>query len=90
MKKYYLITAILLAFIIPNPSDAVTFGSYNTETEYGLFDGFKFNFSRKDKSQKFIELREPDTKDENLKNKDSKYIDEDIRIRNMMENRSII
>lgn len=31
-------------------------GTYKSETEYGLFDGFKFNFKRQ-KGQKFVEIR---------------------------------
>lgn len=58
MKKIYVL--ILLFFILAGdvPCFAVNIGTYKTETEYGLLDGFKVNWKRKDKTQPFIEPRE--------------------------------
>lgn len=59
MKKKITILLILVTVlsIIP-PCYALNVGTYKTETEYGLLDGFKINWKRKDKTQPFIEPRE--------------------------------
>ncbi len=59
MKKKLSIFFILIFLLgsIP-PCFALNVGTYKTETEYGLLDGFKINWKRKDKSQPFIEPRE--------------------------------
>ena len=44
------------------PALAIAVGTYKTESEYGLLDGFKINWKRQDKSQSFIELREESSK----------------------------
>ncbi len=49
------------------PAFALAIGTYKTETEYGLLDGFKFNWKRKDKSTPFIEPREESTSKEKEK-----------------------
>lgn len=78
MKKFisYAILLILITGIIP-PAYALNVGTYKTESEYGLLDGFKINWKRKDKSQKFIEPREESTKEEAQKElkyyKESEY-----------------
>lgn len=46
MKKIFSILFVLLLF--QSSSFAVTFGTYKTETDYGLIDGFKFNFFNKE------------------------------------------
>ncbi len=56
------------------PCIAINIGTYKTETEYGLLDGFKINWKRKDKSQKFIEPREESTKEQ--AEKDMQYYKE--------------
>ncbi len=70
--------AILLLFIFFSASAlecfAINIGTYKTETEYGLLDGFKFNWKRKDKSQPFIEPREQSTQFE--KEREYKYYKE--------------
>ena len=65
MKK--IIALIFLSIFIKAdimPVYAINIGTYKTETEYGLLDGFKINWKRKDKSQKFIEPREESTNEE--------------------------
>lgn len=46
MKKIFSILFLLLFF--QGCSFAINFGSYKTETEYGLIDGFKWNFFNKE------------------------------------------
>lgn len=63
MKKiaiFIIMTAILYTSVMP--VFAVNVGTYKTESEYGLLDGFKFNWKRKDKSQPFIEPRQESSK----------------------------
>ena len=63
MKKIAAFVLIsFLSFGITMPVFAVNVGTYKTETEYGLLDGFKFNWKRKDKSQPFIEPRQESSK----------------------------
>lgn len=78
MKKIIILscTFIFCALTIL-PSYAVNIGTYKTETEYGLLDGFKVNWKRKDKNQPFIEPREESSKKEKEKElnyyKESEY-----------------
>ena len=67
IKKSILFLLILCSFILP--VSAVNIGTYQTESEYGLLDGFKINWKKKDKSQPFIEAREESTKQERDKEK---------------------
>lgn len=63
MKK--LINILFILFILTGfvmPVFALNVGTYKTETEYGLLDGFKFNWKRTDKSKPFIEPREESSK----------------------------
>ncbi len=32
-------------------------GTYKPETEYGLIDGFKWNFGKRENGQKFVEIK---------------------------------
>ncbi len=64
MKKIILITTILIISQIP--SFAVNFGSYKTETEYGLIDGFKWNFFNREKGQPLVQLKS-ETKEEQIR-----------------------
>ncbi len=59
MKK----TIILLFFLSVLPVWAVNFGTYKTETDYGLIDGFKWNFFNKDKDAPLVQLKS-ETKEE--------------------------
>ncbi len=45
------------------PCFAVNFGSYRPETDYGLIDGFKWNFFNRDKGQPLVEIKS-ETKEE--------------------------
>lgn len=66
MKKIIITTFILLNIVGMNvlPCFAINVGTYKTETEYGLLDGFKINWKRKNPNEKFIEPREESTKRE--------------------------
>ncbi len=91
MKK---IIAIVSIFLVMNgffiPVFAINIGTYKTETEYGLLDGFKFNWKRKDKSQPFIEPREASTKKELEKEYRDYKETEYERTKFLYEGRSII
>jgi hypothetical protein len=78
MKKKIIYLFVIIMLTEPFlPCFAVNIGSYKTETEYGLLDGFKFNWKKKDKNTPFIEVREESTsqeKNRDLKNyKESEY-----------------
>ena len=91
MKKNIAIFSIIVCLIVSiTPSFAINIGTYQTETEYGLLDGFKINWKRKDKKQPFIEPREESS--EFQKQKELKYYneDEDYRTKYMYEGRSIL
>ena len=61
MKKNIAIFSIIVCMTVSVlPTFAVNIGTYQTETEYGLLDGFKINWKRKDKNQPFIET-EPES-----------------------------
>ncbi len=91
MKKFIAIfyVFVVLVSVIPTAS-AVNIGTYKTETEYGLLDGFKINWKRKDKSTPFIEPREES--DKRQKQKDIQYQDEDeyYRTKYMYEGKAIL
>lgn len=78
MKKTA-VFAFLLIFlsIFVAPCFAVNIGTYKTESEYGLLDGFKINWKRTDKNTKFIEPREESSKEEKAREyrnyKESEY-----------------
>ncbi len=77
MKKILVLLFLFIFSTSAMPCFAVNIGTYQTETEYGLLDGFKINWKRKDKTQPFIEPREESTqkeKDRELRNyKESEY-----------------
>ena len=87
MKKNFILYSLILIFTLTSSAFAMSFGSYNKDEDYGLLDGLKFNWSKKDKSQKFIDVREPEKKEHKQLIKD---IGEDVYLRNLIENRSII
>ena len=68
---------LCLIIITDVPVWAINIGTYKTETEYGLLDGFKVNWKKKDKDTPFIEPREESSKKEkerDLKDyKDNEY-----------------
>ena len=61
MKKI-LIISFLISLLFQLPLFAANFGSYKTETEYGIIDGFKWNFFNKE-DKPFVELKS-ETKEE--------------------------
>jgi len=84
----YKIITFFLAFIMAiSPAYSMIFGSYNADEEYGLLDGLKLNWSKKDKSEKFIDVNEPEKKDKKQKHGG---VPEDIYLRNLIENRTIL
>lgn len=86
MKK-----TILLFFVLCLvPVWAVNFGTYKTETDYGLIDGFKWNFFNKDKDVPLVQLKS-ETKEEierleKEKSKPKQEQDEIQMYRFMLEN----
>jgi len=55
MKKILFLTFILS--ILQLSAFAVNFGTYKTETEYGLIDGFKWNFFNREKGAPLVQLK---------------------------------
>lgn len=92
MKKNMLILLFIFIFIVSAvpPCFAVNIGTYKTETEYGLLDGFKVNWKRKDKSKPFIEPREESTKHEKERELKNYNESEYERTRYMYDGRAII
>lgn len=91
MKK--LITLVCFLFVLTGsvmPVFAVNVGTYKTETEYGLLDGFKINWKRSDKSRPFIEPREESTKKEYQRDYEYYKETEYERTKYMYEGRSIL
>ena len=64
MKKILIVILIFIAFQIP--SFAVNFGTYKTETDYGLIDGFKWNFFNREKGQPLVQLKS-ETEEEKIR-----------------------
>ncbi len=87
MKKIFFIPLILLLF--QAPSIAVTFGHFYSETDYGLIDGFKWNFFNREGKpvvQIKSETKEEQERIEREKNKPKEEQD-DIRLyRFMLDN----
>ncbi len=91
MKKIITLLYVLIFMFSIVPSvQAINIGTYKTETEYGLLDGFKINWKRKDKSVPFIEPREES--DKRQKDREMKYQDEDeyYRTKYMYEGKAIL
>ena len=61
MKKIFFV--ILIPFFFQISTFGLNIGTYKTETEYGLIDGFKFNFFNRDKDTPFVQLKS-ETKEE--------------------------
>ena len=66
---------------------AVNFGTYKTETDYGLIDGFKWNFFNREKGQPLVEIKS-ETKEEQIrleKEKDKpKEVQDDVQLYRFM------
>lgn len=90
-KLLSLFILLSISYILAMPAAyALNIGTYKTETEYGLLDGFKINWKRKDKTTPFIEPREESTKQES--EKELKYYKESEyeRTKFMYEGKAII
>ena len=61
MKKFFFIA--LISLFIQIPSFGVNFGYYNAQTDYGLIDGFKWNFFNRDKNAPLVQIKS-ETKEE--------------------------
>ena len=88
MKKFLLIS-FLLFFFVQSPLFAVNFGSYKTETEYGIIDGFKWNFFNRE-GKPVVQLKsetpEEQKRLERIKDK-PKEVQDDVRLyRFMLDN----
>lgn len=55
MKKIYLLLFVI--FLAVSSSYAINFGTYKAEEEYGLIDGFKWNFFNREKGQPLVQLK---------------------------------
>lgn len=64
MNKYIIIALFLIFAQVP--SFAINFGTYKTETDYGLIDGFKWNFFNREKDQPLVQLKS-ETKEEQVR-----------------------
>ena len=64
MKKLYLL--ILLSFLISAPTLAINFGYYKAETDYGLIEGFKWNFFNREKGEPLVQLKS-ETEEEKIR-----------------------
>ena len=91
MRKKIIILGLLLSITVSIlPVQAVNIGTYQTESEYGLLDGFKIDWKRKDKSQPFIETREESTKAEREKEKSDIKKDEYQYTKYLYDGKSVI
>ncbi len=84
------IVFFVLACVSVSPVFAIGVGSYKTETEYGLIDGFKWNFFNHDKETPLVQLKS-ETKEEQIrlekeKLKPKEEQDENQLYRFMLEN----
>ena len=84
MKKIFCLLALLLLF--QSSSFAINFGTYKAETDYGIIDGFKFNFFNKE-GKPWVELKS-ETEEEKLRierEKDKpKEVQDEIRLYRFM------
>jgi len=88
MKKFLI--AILIPFFVQIYAFGINIGTYKTETDYGLIDGFKFNFFNRDKDTPLVQLKS-ETKEEQQrlekeKNKPKEEQDEIQLYRFMLDN----
>lgn len=91
MKKILLIsTFVFIAIASISPCFAVNFGTYKTETEYGLIDGFKWSFFDRKKGEPMVQLKS-ETEEEKIrieknKNKPKEEVDEVQMYKFMLDN----
>ena len=87
MKRILSISIILVMGLTAN---AINIGTYQSESEYGLLDGFKFNWNRKDKAEPLVEIREESTRAERDKEKKDIKENEYQYTKYMYEGKSVI
>ena len=85
MKKIFFITLALLFTQLS--SSAINVGHYKSDTDYGLIDGFKWNFFNREEGQPLVQVKS-ETKEEQIrlekeKNK-PKEVQDDIRLYRFM------
>ncbi len=85
MKKIFFIALISLLF--QASTLAINFGHYKSETDYGIIDGFKWNFFNREEGQPLVQIKS-ETKEEQErlekeKNK-PKEVQDDIRLYRFM------
>ncbi len=90
MKK--IISIVLLTFLLQTSVFAINFGTYKTETEYGLIDGFKWNLFKREEGQPLVQLKS-ETKEEQIrlekeKNK-PKEVQDDVQLYRFMINDTV-
>lgn len=57
MKKIKALLFLALFLLSLNGANAMNIGTYKSETDYGLIDGFKFNVFGRREGEKMIELK---------------------------------
>ena len=57
MKKIKAFLFLVLFLLSLNGANAMNIGTYKSETDYGLIDGFKFNVFGRREGEKMIELK---------------------------------
>ena len=84
MKRIFLIGLFLL---FSTPVFAINFGSYKPETDYGLIDGFKWNFFNRKEGEPLVQIKsetkEEQEKIEREKNK-PKEVQDDVQLYKFM------
>ena len=85
MKKIILL--IFLSFFIAPSAFAINFGYYKAETDYGLIDGFKWNFFNRDEKKPLVEIKsetqEEQIRIEKAKNR-PKEVQDDVQLYRFM------
>ena len=91
MKRNAFILLILILSSTVIQANAVNFGYYKSDYEYGIFDSIKINWKNRGEGTKFIELRTETQEgqkylDQETKRHDSNQLDENEQYRLMREN----
>ena len=64
MKKLFL--SVFISFLFVPSAFAMNFGYYKAETDYGLIDGFKWNFFNRDKNAPLVQIKS-ETEEEKIR-----------------------
>ena len=64
MKKLFLL--FLFMYFTFSPVFAINFGHYKSETDYGLIDGFKWNFFNREENQPLVQVKS-ETQEEKIR-----------------------